>query len=665
MTRTSDATRMPLALRAFVAVLVLGLVLTAARIVGSPLNPLVDGAVGEIIYDGVLVGSAALCLARGVLLRMERSAWLLMGLGLAAYSGGNIVWSVAYTGVASPAFPSLSDALWLACYPAAYGALAMLMRARVPELNPRLWLDGVIALLVACALSAAVIVEAVHKATGGDFAAVVTNLAYPIGDMLLSGLVLGAMAAGRGRLDRTWLCFALGILIFAAADGMYAYQAAEGTYVEWGLLDLMWPVATLVIGLAAWQPAVRTRRPDHVPGVGVPVASAVVAIGVLVYDHFERVSDLAAALVGAALLTVVARFVLTHRQSRARLVTTRRQAATDSLTGLGNRFALMRDIEAIVGDARPHALLLFDLDGFKNYNDAYGHPAGDALLSRLGARLAEAVAGRGTAYRMGGDEFCVLAPCAPAEGPEALIVDARAALSERGEGFAVGASCGHALLPEEAADGSEALRVADRRLYAEKNSGRISARMQSAGVLRRALDEWDADLGSHGHDVAVMAAVVARGLGLDTEAVERVAAAAELHDVGKIAVPRAILHKRGPLNEEEWGFMRRHTVIGERIVQAAPALVGVGQLIRSSHERWDGTGYPDRLAGDEIPLGSQIVFICDAFSAMTTDRAYRRGMSEAEALAELRRHAGTQFAPHVVEAFVTAWSASRRVAQAA
>jgi len=179
------------------------------------------------------------------------------------------------------------------------------------------------------------------------------------------------------------------------------------------------------------------------------------------------------------------------------------------------------------------------------------------------------------------------------------------------------------------------------------------------------LGEWDADLGSHGHDVAVMAAVVARGLGLDTEAVERVAAAAELHDVGKIAVPRAILHKRGPLNEEEWGFMRRHTVIGERIVQAAPALVGVGQLIRSSHERWDGTGYPDRLAGDEIPLGSQIVFICDAFSAMTTDRAYRRGMSEAEALAELRRHAGTQFAPHVVEAFVTAWSASRRVAQAA
>jgi two-component system cell cycle response regulator len=171
-------------------------------------------------------------------------------------------------------------------------------------------------------------------------------------------------------------------------------------------------------------------------------------------------------------------------------------------------------------------------------------------------------------------------------------------------------------------------------------------------VLRRALDEWDAELGTHGADVAVLAAAVARRLGLDDDEVERVAAAAEVHDVGKIAVPRDILKKRGPLDAEEWAFMRRHTVIGERIVQAAPALAGVGRLIRSSHERWDGGGYPDGLAGDTIPLGSQIVFICDAFDAMTTDRPYRRGMPEAAALEELRRNAGTQFSPAVVAAFL-------------
>jgi HD-GYP domain-containing protein (c-di-GMP phosphodiesterase class II) len=277
---------------------------------------------------------------------------------------------------------------------------------------------------------------------------------------------------------------------------------------------------------------------------------------------------------------------------------------------------------------------------------------GDALLTRLGARLAAALGGSGTAYRMGGDEFCVLAPLAAGTGPEALIARTRAALVERGEGFAVGASCGHALLPGESADAAEALCAADRRLYAEKSSARTSARTQSTGVLRRALDEWDAELGSHGHEVAELAAGVARRLELDDDAVERVAAAAALHDVGKIAVPRSILRKSGPLDPDEWTFMRRHTLIGERIVQAAPALVGVGRLIRSSHERWDSGGYPDGLAGDDIPLGSQIVFICDAFSAMTTDRPYRPAMPEPAALAELRHHAGTQFSPRVVDAFL-------------
>ena len=249
------------------------------------------------------------------------------------------------------------------------------------------------------------------------------------------------------------------------------------------------------------------------------------------------------------------------------------------------------------------------------------------------------MAGHGSAFRMGGDEFCVLAPLgAPAAIREELIAVARAALVERGEGFEVGASCGHALLPEDGADAAEALRVADRRLYAEKNSGRISARMQSTRVLRRALDEWDADLGSHGHEVGVMAAGVARRLGLDDDDDRprrgRRRAARRRQDR---PAADSILHKRGPLDEDEWTFMRRHTLIGERIVQAAPALVGVGQLIRSSHERWDGRGYPDGLAGDAIPLGSQIVFICDAFSAMTTDRSYRPGMPESAALAELRR----------------------------
>ncbi len=354
--------------------------------------------------------------------------------------------------------------------------------------------------------------------------------------------------------------------------------------------------------------------------------------------------------------------MLTHRESLDNIVTSRRQARTDSLTGLGNRFALLGAMEQRLADQTPHVLLLFDLDGFKNYNDSYGHPAGDALLARLGSRLAAATAADGGAYRIGGDEFCVLAEWRAGEPVEAFIARARSALCEEGEGFKVGASCGHAMLSVEAHDAAEALRIADRRLYAEKNSGRVSARVQSARVLRRALEAWDEELGEHTTDVAALAAQVARRLGLDDDEVERIATAAELHDVGKIAIPRSILNKPTALDDEEWAFMRRHTLIGERIAQGAPALVGVAGLIRSSHERWDGGGYPDGLAGDAIPLGAQILFVCDSFSAMTTNRVYKPGMPEAAGIEELRRHAGSQFAPAVVDAFVAAHEAAERSA---
>ena len=326
------------------------------------------------------------------------------------------------------------------------------------------------------------------------------------------------------------------------------------------------------------------------------------------------------------------------------------QARTDSLTGLGNRFALRRALAHALSDPAPHALLLFDLDGFKNYNDSYGHPAGDALLTRLGTGLAAATAADGSAYRVGGDEFCVLAPWPADRAPHELVERARAALCEQGEAFTIGASAGYALLPGEAADADEAMRVADRRLYAEKHSGRMSARLQSAGVLRSALSEWDAELAGHTSDVAELSVQVARRLGLDEDDVERVAIAADLHDIGKIAIPRAILQKPGPLDDDEWDYMRRHTLIGERIVQSAPALGGVSGLIRSSHERWDGNGYPDGIAGDDIPLGSQIVLVCDAYAAMTTERCYKQAMTREDALAELRDNAGTQFAPAVVAA---------------
>jgi diguanylate cyclase (GGDEF)-like protein len=323
---------------------------------------------------------------------------------------------------------------------------------------------------------------------------------------------------------------------------------------------------------------------------------------------------------------------------------------TDSLTGLGNRRKLMADLERVVASEKPVLLVLLDLDGFKAYNDTFGHPAGDSLLARLGQRLAAAVGEKGAAYRLGGDEFCAIWHVEEAGRARAEAVSA-AALRERGEGFAIAAAHGAVAIPAEAPTPEAALHLADLRMYSLKNSGRPSSGIQSRDVLLRALAELRPQLGEHIDAVTVLAEDVARRLELPAHMVEQVGHAAQLHDIGKIAIPDTILNKPGPLDADEWRFMHRHTVVGERIVAGAPALSEAARLIRSSHERYDGGGYPDGLRGEEIPIGSRVIAVCDAFDAMIADRPYRTSLSPAEAMRELERCAGSQFDPVVVEAF--------------
>ena len=333
-----------------------------------------------------------------------------------------------------------------------------------------------------------------------------------------------------------------------------------------------------------------------------------------------------------------------------------RISETDSLTGLPNRRKAIGDLAAVYqGEVRDSVLVVLDLDGFKSYNDTFGHPAGDALLRRLGQRLASAVGGRATAYRMGGDEFCVIGPGSSAQRAT-LEAEAAAALSERGEAFCVAASYGSVLIPAEARSAEDAMQASDQRMYARKQSSRPSALSQSKDVLLKTLEERHPELNGHSGQVSELAAVVGRELGLSEDQLQPIEHAAELHDIGKVAIPDAILSKPGPLDEPEWEFMRRHTVIGQRIVGAAPALSVVAELIRSAHEHWNGAGYPDGLAGEEIPVGARVICVCDAYHAMTTDRPYRLARSAEEALAELRRCAGTQFDPDVVAAFETVMS---------
>jgi diguanylate cyclase (GGDEF)-like protein len=340
------------------------------------------------------------------------------------------------------------------------------------------------------------------------------------------------------------------------------------------------------------------------------------------------------------------------RRSQAEL---RHAADTDGLTGLGNRRRLSSALEQATRSASPqHPVLLtiFDLDGFKLYNDTYGHPAGDALLVRLAGQLAQSLDEEAEAYRMGGDEFCVVAPLPAVDFALDAAARAAEALSEHGEGFTVTASYGAVLIPIETGDVTEALRLADQRMYAQKTSSRLSAPKQATDVLVQVIGERNAELGAHLSDVAVLAQAVALRLGLSDVQADEVKRAAALHDIGKLAIPESILTKTGPLTATEWDFVRQHTLIGERILAAAPSLAGCGAIVRSSHEWWDGTGYPDGLAGESIPLAARIVAVCDAFDAMTSERSYRPRNSVRAAVQELRRCAGTQFDPTVVKLFV-------------
>ena len=619
-----------------------------------------DNFFQDWVYCGAIVGAGAICLLRGIAIRKERLAWLVMGAGLLAWAGGDITWTVLLADNPDPPYPSVSDVLYLAFYPASYASLLLVARSRAEVWRSSLWLDGAIAALTVAAVIATLAFQPIVDSTSGSPTQIAVNLAYPVGDLLLMGLVVTVFGLNGWRLDPVWLLLGGGLALSAVADGIYLVQTAEGTYVEGTLLDAAWPASAFLVSLAAWTPTRKIALHDWVI-MGVPVGGGVVAVQLLVYDHFERVNTAAVSLAAWALLLALARMALAFLENQKTLSQTHTEARTDSLTGLRNRRSLMIDLDVQLAHAdlaRPRALLLFDLDGFKEYNDAFGHPAGDELLVRLAEQLAAAVDGRGQAYRLGGDEFCVLVSTFR-DGIDPILASCSAALHERGDGFEVTSSFGVVVMPDEADTATLALQLADRRMYARKGERRMSAGRQSRDVLLRTLSERRPDLHLQLRDISELALAVGRELKMGPEGLDEVARAAELHDVGKIAVPDAILDKPGPLDPVEWSFMRRHPLIGERILLAAPALRPVARLVRSSHERWDGTGYPDGLGGDEIPLGARVVAVCDAFHAMTTDRPYRVSVNEGDAIEELRRCAGTQFDPMVVEAFCRVISRER------
>jgi two-component system cell cycle response regulator len=600
------------------------------------------------------IGVVTVATARAAVAETERHIWIPAAIAFTAWFVGSAYYGASENSVDSLSSFLIGDLLLLCFAGAAALAVGRLVRSRADQFQPTILFDGVIVALTIAALGAALMTAALSRMTVEAHPGVL-KLAYPIGALLFLSFSIWVVALSDWRPNRLWTGLMAGLGLMTVASTAFVLAVARATYSAGGPLDTLWLAGATVLAVAIWQPDGEPLQVklDALRRIGTTSVAAFAALALLLLARFATVSTLAVCFAAAAVAAVIARAGVSFKENIQIFADVRLEAQTDSLTNLGNRRKLMLDLRrelTLASVASPRVLVMFDLDGFKRYNDTYGHPAGDSLLMRLGANLGRVIRPYGNAYRLGGDEFCVLVVTG-ASSAKTIIALTASALSEQGEGFTVRSSHGAVILPHEARDATNALRIADQRMYAQKEDRRSSATRQTRDILLQVLHEREPELRDHLNGVARMAMGVATRLELGVEELDEVVRAAELHDVGKMAIPDEILRKPGPLTDEEWSFVRQHTIIGERILSAAPALLPVAKLVRASHEHFDGSGYPDGLAGDGIPLGARIVSVCDAFQAMTSSRPYRPAITAEDALAELQACAGTQFDPRVVSAF--------------
>lgn len=443
----------------------------AGALGGHDLNDLFSGWV----YNGAEVGAAALVMARFVLVAQERRAWFALACGIAFFAAGDLYYTFALEGQHAIPSPSLSDAGYLLFYPCAFAMILRLIGAHVRDLHASVWLDGAIGGLTLAAVGAALVLEPVIHTTHGTLASVATNLAYPLGDLVLVVFVFGVFALSGWRPGRTWLLIAVGFAVMAIADSIYLFRVAEGTYRPGTILDALWPAGLLMLGLAAWS----TPRPREQRGHSglammlVPCLFAAVALFLLVRADYVHLGAIPESLAGAALLACMLRFGVTFNDVRRLSEIREREARTDDLTGLANRRHFYERLNETVESCRlrgvSFALLTIDLDRFKELNDTLGHYAGDLLLQQIGPRVQSVVAGASVA-RLGGDEFgLILRDASDASAAaERIHRSLRRPFELDGLNVSVHASIGIAVFPEDARSTSGLLQRADVAMYQAK-----------------------------------------------------------------------------------------------------------------------------------------------------------------------------------------------------
>lgn len=641
----------------------------------------------RVVVYCAISASAAIAVLTVVILRPvgPRLPWLLLGLSQVVYAMADATFYVAHYLLGNLAYPSLADLLYLSHYPLVVVGLALLIRRRSPGRDRPSLIDAAVLAVVAAMLSWLFLIGP-QASLDAPLLVKATSLAYPVADMAMLAVAL-RLVMGAGRRPTSFFLLCGYLFAIFAADTIYAYQQLHGSYVAGNFLDAIWLAGNLALGAAALHPTrawigEQGKSRDQALGPArmlAITAAALIAPATLLAQYARgQLSGIPVVAVACAVL-----FVLTITRLAGVVADQRRLAITDVLTGLHTRRFLEANLPLELARARrggsAPAIFILDVDHFKSINDRYGHPAGDRALVEIARRLRAAARDGDLLARHGGEEFAVLVPNARpqelagiAERLRQRIASSPFALTED-RWIAITVSVGAACFPVHGGNPGDLMSAADRALYQAKAHGRnrvmvAGAPSSPAGgpipqsldrtalvdYLRHVADRVDGMLSGFEHSQAISRWTVALGqeFGLDETTRRCTELAGRLHDIGKIIVPEAVLTRPGDLTEQERAEIRRHPDYGYRMARLVPGLDTVATIIRQHHERFDGLGYPDRLAGPSILFGARILAVCDAWAAMLSDRPYQGMISEERAREELARGRGGQFDPDVVDVFL-------------
>jgi diguanylate cyclase (GGDEF)-like protein len=424
-------------------------------------------------------GCTMLCAWRAIARRPGRWGWGALATGLLLFTTGSVLWTGWVQYFNPLPYPSIADFCFLAFFFMAFLGIGLLVRETVPKTSKTIWVDGLIAALGVAALEATIVIGPIVQANTGDFGTVATNIAYPIGDLVLVTMVVAVFAVRGWRPGRLWWTLGAGLVIFAAADSVYVLRVTSGTYVTGTPLDSVWLIGAFLMVIAAWQQMGAGMKSSPVlrPSNIVPVLFLVSSLGIVVYATARPVLSLGVVLATATLIIAIARSAYAFRQLRT-LADSKREARTDELTGLPNRRLFFERLDACcVPSSTPQrlAVLMIDLDRFKEINDSLGHHVGDDVLRELGPRLTAAVGSNGTVARLGGDEFgLVLSPLVDLSVATEVAERVRQVLREpfqlEGMSLRVDASIGIALAPDHGTTPEGLLQKADVAMFAAKRT---------------------------------------------------------------------------------------------------------------------------------------------------------------------------------------------------